>query len=721
MAYILNIWLSGRILMNDLRINHTITKALKLQSSGEIDNAKSILKQFINIEPNNVAALYSLAVLLFNNNEAEKALPLINRAITLKPNVDYFYNTKMAILEALGLYEQAFLSNSRDRLPFNEQERSKLIEKILKNPVSVFINESSVNSLSDLVAICEAYVKEGQFEKAILLYRNYINSKAPDAFLARYNLGALYSTINEHYFSAACYEELTKTHPGFLPSHMNLATVYERLGRNKDAIVAWEKILSIPQIIAPENKIERIKVYNNLGRLNELEKFYEKAEQYLFESLKIEPSQAAPLQHWFHLRQKQFKWPILTDDEFCQKPIEEIMSPLASLAYTNDPALQRACAERFVREKVTHRVRRVAKHHRYFHDKIRIGYASSDLSTHAVSLLTVELFEFHDRSKFEVHAFCWSPEDGTPFRQRVKSAFDQFHPIGHLSDDEAADLIQSLEIDVLVDLQGLSGRARPNLISQGAAPVQFSYLGYPGTTGLPHVDYVIADRFIFPEDLKKHFSEEPLFLDTVFQVSDSKRKIGPEKPRSFYGIPDNKFVFCSFNNSYKYTPEIIGTWSEILARCSDSILWLLEDNKSSQENILAEFKKYNVAIDKIYFSGRIPPEDYLARFRCADLFLDTFPYNAGTTANDALFSGLPVLTLVGNTYVSRMAGSLNFALGLPQMNCRTNFEYQEKASKLANSKNDIQKIRDAIDIGKSNLFDIKCLVTEYEKRIKEIL
>jgi predicted O-linked N-acetylglucosamine transferase (SPINDLY family) len=240
----------------------------------------------------------------------------------------------------------------------------------------------------------------------------------------------------------------------------------------------------------------------------------------------------------------------------------------------------------------------------------------------------------------------------------VKSAFDHFHPVGHLSDDEAADLIQSLEIDVLVDLQGLSGRARPNLIAQGAAPVQIAYLGYPGTTCLPHVDYVVADKFVFPEELKPHFSEEPLYLDTAFQVSDSKRKIGSEKSRSFYGLPEDKFVFCSFNNAYKYTPEVISTWSEILNQCPDSILWLLEDNQWSKANLLAEFKKNGVDVDRIYFAGRIPPEDYLARFKCADLFLDTFPYNAGTTANDSLFAGLPVLTLAGKTYVSRMAGSL---------------------------------------------------------------
>jgi predicted O-linked N-acetylglucosamine transferase (SPINDLY family) len=394
--------------MNDHSMIDPLEQAIKLQNSGAVNEAKLIFLRLLANDQKNIAALYSLAVLHFNKGEAEKALPYIDQAISLKPEIEYFYSTKKAILNLMGSYEAAYLlkvpgaNSDQGRIAV---ESDLILERIKENPASLFINSGAVNSLSNLVAACETYTKNGQFEKVILLYRHYINSKAPDAFLAKYNLGALYSALNEHHFSAACYEELTTSYSGFIPAYMNLGTVYERLGRNKDAFAAWEKALALPQVDAPENKEEKIKFLNNLGRLNEIDRSYEKAEHYLYQSMKEDASQSAPLQHWFHLRQKQFKWPLLTDDEFCQRPIEEIMSPLASLAYTNDPALQRACAERFVKEKVKVRARRVPKHHRYNHDKIRIGYASSDLSTHAVSLLTVELFELHDREKFEVHAF----------------------------------------------------------------------------------------------------------------------------------------------------------------------------------------------------------------------------------------------------------------------------------------------------------------------------
>ena len=253
---------------------------------------------------------------------------------------------------------------------------------------------------------------------------------------------------------------------------------------------------------------------------------------------------------------------------------------------------------------------------------------------HAVSLLTVELYELHDRSKFEVHAFCWSPEDGTPFRERVRNSFDKFHPVGHLTDIEVADLIVQNEIDVLVDLQGLSGRARPNIIAQGAAPIQIAYLGYPGTTAMPYVDYVVADDFIFPEALKENFSEKPLYLPRVFQVSDSKRMIGTPKTKSDFGIPEDTFVFCCFNNNYKFNERLFSVWLDIIRNTENSILWILEDNEWSKKNLLEFARRNGVSAERLIFAGRIDPRDYLARFQCADIFLDTYPYNAGTTAND---------------------------------------------------------------------------------------
>lgn len=701
--------------MNDALLPSPLEQAISLQNAGHSEEAKKIFLRIVSLEPNNVAALYSLAVLYYNHQDAEKALTFIDRALAIRNDLDYFYETRNTILKKIG--------PSIEIAPIGATvvPDSKGAADASNETISLFINKEKTRTLSDVVSACDELIKSSQTEKAIVLYRDYIHRGESDAFLAQFNLGALHSSLNEQGMAAACYEDIVKKVPGFVPAYMNLGTVYEKAGKPKNALDIWEKALSLPDLAKPENREEKTKFLNNLGRLNEIERDYEKAEHYLYESLKVDDTQSPPLQHWFHLRQKQYKWPVLTDESFCKKPLHEIISPLASLAYVRDPALQRACAERFVRDTVKMRPRRVETSRRYYHDKVRIGYASSDLSMHAVSLLTVELFEKHDRSKFDIHALCWSPEDGTPFRRRVRSAFDHYHAIGHLSDDEAADLIQSLEIDVLVDLQGLSGRARPNLIAQGAAPIQIAYLGFPGTTCLPYVDYVVADEFLFPPELKPHFSEEPLYLDTLFQVSDSKRQFGQERSRSFYGLPEDQFVFCSFNNAYKYSPDMITLWASILNNCPRSILWLLEDNVWSKANLLADFKKHGIESERIYFAGRIDPRDYLSRFKAADLFLDTCPYNAGTTANDALFAGLPVLTLSGQTYVSRMAGALLHRLGLDPLITFNGEAYCQTAIALAQDRNRLDQYKNEITSRVPIAFNTETIARNFESKILNLL
>ena len=385
--------------------------------------------------------------------------------------------------------------------------------------------------------------------------------------------------------------------------------------------------------------------------------------------------------------------------------------------------MQLACAQRFAREKISGYPRMTPASHRYKHDRIRIGYLSSDLSMHAVSLLTVQLFELHNRNRFEVHAFCWSPEDGTSFRERVRNAFDKFHPIGALDDETAANLIAKNEIDVLIDLQGLSGRARPEIIARGPSPIQVTWLGYPGTTAIPYNDYVIADDFILPQELEPFFTEKPLRLPRVFQVSDTTRAFGNARPRAFYGLPKDAFVFCAFNNNYKITPEMFFSWLRILKSTPNSLLWLLEDNKWSRMNLLQTCQSAGVDPERIHFAGRIEPQDYLSRFRTADLFLDTTPYNAGTTANDALWAGLPLLTLAGRTYVARMAGSLLRSAGVPELICHTREDYEKKAIHYGCNPEELLKLRERLHSVKDRnaLFDTRQFVIEFETELERLV
>jgi predicted O-linked N-acetylglucosamine transferase (SPINDLY family) len=338
-------------------------------------------------------------------------------------------------------------------------------------------------------------------------------------------------------------------------------------------------------------------------------------------------------------------------------------------------------------------------------------------------MLTVEMFELHDREHFEVYAYCWSPQDGSAMRQRVINAMDHFIRIDHMTDEEAAQKIRSDEIDVLIDLQGQTAGARANMLAYRPAPIQIAYLGQPATTGLPSVDYVIADRFLIPEGTAQFYSEKPLYMPDVYQVSDRKRVAGPKPSRESCGLPAEGFVFCSFNNNYKLTPEVFDVWMSILRRVPHSVMWMLADNPWAEDNLRREAEARGVDRNRLVFAGRVSPENYLARYLIADLFLDSFPFNAGTTANDALWMGLPVLTCSGRSFASRMAGALLTAAGLNEL-ITYNFEdYEKKALFLARSSIEMQRIKNILSQEKKNgsLFDSGKFVENLEKLLVEIV
>jgi predicted O-linked N-acetylglucosamine transferase (SPINDLY family) len=419
-----------------------------------------------------------------------------------------------------------------------------------------------------------------------------------------------------------------------------------------------------------------------------------------------------------HIRQKQCEWPLYQAvGAVTANQLLVGTSALAMLSVSDDPALQLMAAQRFVHEKVAKpptRPLHAAGPQRS--GKIRIGYLSGDLCMHAVGLLTAELFELHDKSRFETFAFCWSRDDGSALRARLIKAFDHHVRIGGLDDVAAARLITGLGIDVLIDLQGLTNGARPYILAQRPAPVQVSYLGFPGTCGLPGVDWIVADHFVMPEALRPFHTEKPLYVPNCYQVSDRQREVGARPTRAQYQLPEDAFVYCSFNNNFKFTEEVFGSWMNVLHAVPNSVLWLLADNEWAKENMLQVADRHGVARERLVFAPRVAPPDYLARFQLADLMLDTFPYNAGTTASDALWMGLPILTLSGRSYISRMAGSLLTAVGLPDLITTTLADYQDRAILLGREpQRAASHKRYLAEHGRSSrLFDMPHLVRDLE-------
>jgi predicted O-linked N-acetylglucosamine transferase (SPINDLY family) len=463
---------------------------------------------------------------------------------------------------------------------------------------------------------------------------------------------------------------------------------------------------------------------NHLGRVLESRKQFLEALHYLTQSLLLVPQQPDVLHHWVFLRQKTNCWPVFADVAGVSKELmHESTSALAMLSLSDDPAEQLAAAKRYVEKRLAKDLPRLSSVSRYPHSKIRIGYCSSDFSLHPVSMLTVQLFELHDRNQFEVYGYCWSPEDGSALRQRVIEAMDQFHRIQALSDEAAAQLIQSHEIDILVDLQGQTSGARANMLAYRPAPIQITYLGLPATTGLPSIDYVIADKYLIPPSEAVHYSEKPLYMPHVYQVSDRKRTSSAQPSRQSCGLPEVGFVFCSFNNSYKYTPEVFDVWMRLLHKVPDSVLWLLADNPWAEQNLFNEAGLRGIEAKRLVFAKRVSPENYLAQYLCADLFLDTFPFNAGTTANDCLWMGCPILTLSGRSFASRMAGALLTAAGLPELIAGNLTGYEDKAIELASNPQRAAEYRQKLgEVRVSGvLFDTPRFVKDLEQMLAELV
>ena len=576
-----------------------------------------------------------------------------------------------------------------------------------------------------LIDIATQLEANGSVHLAAVLYQTWLARNAsPFAYAGYFNGALALANAGELGGAESAYRKAIEIHPGFVQPRLNLGMLYERQGLLDQSIQEWQWVEQNIAVNSPESAGFVVMALNHLGRVLESRKEFAKASDYLTRSLAIDPKQPDVLHHWVHLRQKQCLWPVYAAlPGVSLEEMQHATSALAMLSVSDDPQAQLDAARRFVAKKVIPSVPRLSAYKGYGHKKLRIAYASSDFCLHPVSILMAELFELHNRDRVEVYGYCWSPEDGSAFRQRVIGAMDQFHRIGGLSDLEAAQLIHSHEIDVLVDLQGQTAGARANMLAYRPAPIQITYLGLPATTGLPSIDYVIADRFLIPEEFAPQYSEKPLYMPDIYQVSDRKRLQGATPSRADCGLPENAYVFCSLNNNYKFTPEVFDVWMRILQRTPGSVLWLLSDNAWAEANLRTEAESRGIAPERLIFGGRVSPENYLARFACADLFLDTFPFNAGTTANDALWMGLPLITCCGRSFAARMAGALLTAAGLPQLITYNLVDYEEKAVALARDPDQCLALRlQLAEVRLSGaLFDTQRFVKNLEDRLIQLL
>lgn len=540
-------------------------------------------------------------------------------------------------------------------------------------------------SLEEVIARAEAARAAGRPRDAIRAYEAWIAShETPARCVALFNLGVLRADLGDLEGASLAYREALVVNPAFHQARINAGLIAERQNQDADAARHW---LGVAEAVAAGDADARplaTIALNHLGRLQEARRQYEAAESALTHSLTLDPKQPDAIQHWVHLRQKQCRWPVFEPPPgLTVNALMGATSPLAMLALFDDPALQWLAALSFVTRKYAARETPLPPVETPPGERLRIGYLSGDLCTHAVGLLVAEMFEAHDRSRVHVTAFDFSPEDGTAHRARLKRAVDEMVSIHALSDRAAAEAIRARHIDVLIDMHGLSSGARPGVLALKPAPLQGAYLGFIGTTAFPWLDFVVTDRFTTPDAVTPYLTERALYIDGSM-IPLCHDPVGPPRvTRASMGLPADAVVLASFNNIYKITPGMFACWLRILQRCGRAVLWLLDDNPWATAALRGHAERAGIDPSRLIFAGRSTHAEYRERLTLADLYLDTYPYNAGSTARDVLDALVPMVTVAGRTPVSRMAGGLLHAAGFDELIATSVDGYETLAVTLA--------------------------------------
>lgn len=554
-------------------------------------------------------------------------------------------------------------------------------------------------SLLQLIELAGPLSAAGREDDVIDLYRRWIHgTRSEHKYIALFNLGVMLGDAGRTAEAIECYRDALRLNAGFAQAAINLGRQLEANGEIDAALGTWREAEQSLQSQGADGLELRLMALNSIGRVAEQVRRYEEAEQALAASLALRPGQPDVIQHWVHLRQKQCEWPVY-DASAVPGLIENAMlvntSPLAMLSAFDDPALQMMASRSFVQRKFSEQPALIAHGRRYAHRRLRIGYLGGNLCVHAVGLLLADILEHQDRERFESFAFCYSPDDGSAYRARLLATFDHVYRVASLNDAQLAQLIAEHEIDVLVDLHSLSDGVRAGVLMRRPAPVQVAWLGFIGPSAMPWIDHVIADRYALPEAQLPFYSEKPLYLSRAV-LPLCRRESTPGKRRADFGLPEHAFVYASFNNIYKLNQRMFGSWMRILNKTPESVLWLLDDNPLATKNLREQAVKLGVDSSRLIFAPRVSIGDYLSRFQCADLFLDNHPYNAGSTAADALGSGLPLLTLSGLTFVSRMAGSMLNTIGVRELVASSVGEYESIATELGRDMQKLSELRKRI-------------------------
>ena len=678
-----------------------LQQALAFCQQGELPRAAVIYEEILKTQPKHLEALIRLGIIAGQTKNPKKALILFEKAIKVDPGNAAAFSNKGLALQALERWEAALESYDqaltlRPDYAVAHYNRGNVL-KALARPNEALASYGRAIAIKTDFA--EAHYNRGvllndlgQLDAALASYNRAvaIRSNYAEAF---FNRGNIQRELMQWDAALGSYNQAIASRPDYAEAYLNRGDVQHTLKQWAAALTSYDHALAI--------KADYAKAYLNRGNvLRELKQLDAALASY-GRAIAIKPDLEFLSGTLRYTRMQVCDWrDFATDVGQLTAAIERgeaVSPPFGALAWSASAALQRQAAQIWVNKRCppNRSFSVIPKYPK--RDRIRIGYFSADFHDHATSYLIAELLEMHDRSRFEVTAFSFGPDSHGPMRKRLTEACGDFIDVRHKTDSEVAILSRHLQIDIAVDLKGFTQDNRAGIFALRAAPLQVNYLGYPGTMSADYIDYLIADRTVVPPGSGRHYGEKIVHLPDSYQVNDRKRGIADRAlPRSELGLPANGFVFCCFNNNFKITPAVFDCWMRILKRVEDSVLWLLADNPTAVSNLRREAVSRGVSSERLVFAERMDLPQHLARHHAADLFIDTWPCNAHTTASDALWAGLPVLTYAGEVFASRVAASLLNAIRLPELIAASPEQYEELAVHLATDPPRLAHIRQTL-------------------------
>jgi protein O-GlcNAc transferase len=701
-------------------------QAFSLHQQGRLGEARNFYEQVLRAHPAHFNALHMFGVLCLQSNLAQPAVDLIANALRVNPHHALAHHHYANALCQLQRYEPAIASYDRaialdGRLADAYHARGLALFYLRKAAAALdSYNHALALDPKNGAALYNrgiALAEVGRDAEAIASFEAAVGvmPNSPDANAL---LGHALRDLRRFKAAFLCYDRAVALDVNYAAAHNGGGLALFTLRRFKEAIASYDKAIASSPANA-ELHFNRARALDALGRHAEAVLSYDQA-------LHVDPAfkYAAALRLQARLQICDWQG---TDEEIVRLSanIEQdkpAAPPFCVLQFSSSARLQQRAAERWAREEMKVKTVPLAGVARNG-PRLRIGYFSSDFYQHAVAYQLAEVIELHDRSKFEVSAFSFGPDTQDMMRRRLEAAFEHFLDVREKSDEEIVRLARDRQLDIAVDLKGYTQDARPGLFAQRLAPLQVSYLGYPGTMGASFMDYIVADAAVIPVSCREFYREKVLFLPVCFFPNDSRRAVADKVyARTELGLPSAGFVFCCFNNSVKISPRIFDVWMQILRRVDASVLWLRTDDRTVVDNLRAEAQRRGVDGNRLIFAPRISMPQHLARHRSADLFLDSLPYNAHATASDALWAGLPVLTSPGEGYASRVAASLLRAADLAELVASDLDDYREIAVALAGDPPRLAGLKERLLRARRGapLFDTRKLTADLEKAYQTI-